>query len=181
VLGHWLAYVIAVPRPGLRAELLLESGHSYWSLAIKLAVVLGLAGLGALAIRRLSSGLWEVSSGGELLCWLAVRLVFLQVVVFAGMEVVERVTVGAPIGGMFYHRVFLFGVLVQALVACLGALMLLLCDRTIERAALSLGRGAPARQLNFAVRLRQFPFRPVVQLVGASGVRGPPARSQASA
>jgi hypothetical protein len=42
VIGHTLAYVVAVPHPGARLVLLVTTGHTYWSTAITVAVVCGL-------------------------------------------------------------------------------------------------------------------------------------------
>ena len=46
VVGHGLAYALAVPEPGRRLALLAGSGHAYWSAAIAAAIVLGLVSLG---------------------------------------------------------------------------------------------------------------------------------------
>ena len=47
VVGHGLAYALAVPEPGRRLAVLAGSGHAYWSAAIAAAIVLGLVSLGA--------------------------------------------------------------------------------------------------------------------------------------
>jgi hypothetical protein len=174
LLGHWLAYAIAIPRPSLRAEVLLDSGHSYWFVAIKLAVVLGLSGLGALVIRHFSHTLRPRSSAGQTLSWLALRLALLQIVAFSAMEVSERLVSGAPVFAMFQHDVFLLGVAVQALVACVGALVLLLFGRAVARIADSLRGAARLRPSTMPLGLRPTPVRPSLRLQGASGVRGPP-------
>jgi hypothetical protein len=174
VLGHWLAYVIAVPRPDQRAEFLLGSGHSYWFVAVKLAVVLGLSGLGALAIRHLSSSLHPRSSAGQTFSWLMLRLALLQISAFTAMEVSERLVSGAPVAAMFQHQVFLVGVAIQLVVACAGALVLLVFGRVVARLADALGRAKQLRPSQAPIRLRPTPGQPILLLAGACGVRGPP-------
>src|SRR5512132_1540932 len=57
VVGHGLAYALAVPEPGRRLAVLAGSGHAYWSAAIAAAIVLGLASLGATLARSFRAGL----------------------------------------------------------------------------------------------------------------------------
>jgi hypothetical protein len=177
VLGHWLAYTIAVPQPEMRAEILLGSGHAYWFMAVKLALILGLSGLGALAIRHLSCSLPPRPARGLTFSWLTLRLALLQIAAFSAMEVFERMASGAPVAGMLQHRVFLLGVALQVLVACVGALGLLLFGRAVARAAATLRRtGQLSPRDAVPLGLLPTPVRPVPLLEGASGVRGPPSR-----
>ena len=57
ILGHWLAYVAAVPAPTLRAHIMAATGHGYWLGAVKVAVVLAVASLGAAFVGQLSRSL----------------------------------------------------------------------------------------------------------------------------
>ena len=57
VVGHGLAYALAVPEPGRRLAVLAGSGHAYWSAAIAAAIVLGLGSLGATLARSFRAGL----------------------------------------------------------------------------------------------------------------------------
>src|SRR5437773_1911712 len=52
VLGHWAAYVVAIPQTAPRDTVLNASGHAYWLGAVRVATVLGLSALGAVAIRQ---------------------------------------------------------------------------------------------------------------------------------
>ena len=61
VVGHMVAYVLAVPSPTVRVALLGATGHAYWNVAIAAAVVLGLASLATTLRRRFRAGL--LSSG----------------------------------------------------------------------------------------------------------------------
>jgi hypothetical protein len=57
VVGHTLAYAVAVPQPGARLVLLARTGHTYWSTAIAVAVVCGLASVVSSLIRQFRAGL----------------------------------------------------------------------------------------------------------------------------
>jgi hypothetical protein len=164
VLAHWLAYVLAIPAAHTRAEVLAASGHSYWVMAIKLAVVLGLAALGALFLRHLGRppSTWE--SGQEAFSAIAARLSLLQVTAFIAMEVTERL--------------FLMGLALQLIVASAGALLLLWFSRTAERVAEALRRPwlprpRPAVLRTIRVEIQAIPVDPVRDGVG---LRGPPSR-----
>lgn len=174
MLGHWLAYVLAVPGPKVRAAVLAESGHSYWLLAVKLAVVLGLSGAGALVVRQ-----WIVRrdlsrAGAHPVTMLTAQLALLQVVAFTAMEVAERVGYHAPVAEMFQHHIFFLGVAVQFLVAFVGALILTWLGRAVCRLAATLAPQPLSRSVAPLIRSISQPVRPVAVLTGAAGVRGPP-------
>lgn len=179
VVAHWLAYVLAIPATHARSEVLAASGHSYWGMAIKLAVVLGLAALGALFLRHLgrSPSTWE--SGQEAFSAIAARLSLLQVTAFIAMEVTERLVVGAPVAHLFHHRLFLMGLALQLIVASAGALLLLWLSRTVERVAEALRRPRlprprPAVLGTIRIEFQAIPVDPVADGVG---LRGPPPSS----
>jgi hypothetical protein len=180
VLAHWLAYVLAIPGADARAQVLAASGHSYWVMAIKFAVVLGLAALGALFLRHLdrSPRTWE--SGQEAFSRIAARLSLLQVMAFIAMEVTERLVVGAPVAHLFHHRLFLMGLALQLIVASAGALLLLWFSRTAERVAEALGQPLlprPRPAVVRAIRIEIQAIHPVDPVRDGVGLRGPPPSS----
>jgi hypothetical protein len=175
ILGHWLTYLIAVPQSGSRVRLLVESGHGYWFLAVRLAVVLGAAGAGTLVLRllRQPDTAGEEAARGHPLTRLVLELAGLQAVAFTAMEMLERVASHAPMASLFGHGVYLLGLAVQCLVAFVAAVVLLLLAGTAARIARALRRSprgtaavpAPWDSL----------FRPAPRfLSGAGGLRGPP-------
>jgi hypothetical protein len=175
VLGHWLTYVLAVTDPHVRAEVLAASGHSYWVLAVKVAVVLVFAALGTVLLRHLGGRSRPEETAEEPFSWIAARLSVLQVVAFAAMEVTERLVVGAPIAHMLHHHLFLMGVAVQLLVACAGGLVLLWFSRAADRVADALGRPRLPRQAAVqTVRIEFQTASPVDPVGGGVGLRGPP-------
>src|SRR5213083_2286297 len=62
VVGHMVAYVLAVPSPKVRVALLGTTGHAYWTAAIAAATVLGLASLATTLERRFRAGLASAPS-----------------------------------------------------------------------------------------------------------------------
>jgi hypothetical protein len=180
VLAHWLAYVLAIPGAHARAQVLAASGHSYWVMAIKFAVVLGLAALGALFLRHLDRPPRTWESGQEAFSAIAARLSLLQVMAFIAMEVTERLVVGAPVAHLFHHRLFLMGLALQLIVASAGALLLLWFSRTAERVAEALGRPLlprPRRAVLGTIRVEIQAIPPVDPVRDGVGLRGPPPSS----
>ena len=180
VLAHWLAYVLAIPGAHARAQVLAASGHSYWVVAIKFAVVLGLAAFGALFLRHLDRPPRTWESGQEAFSAIAARLSLLQVMAFIAMEVTERLVVGAPVAHLFHHRLFLMGLALQLIVASAGALLLLWFSRTAERVAEALGRPLlphPRRAGLRTIRIEIQAISPVDPVRDGVGLRGPPPSS----
>jgi hypothetical protein len=178
ILGHWLSYRLAVPDGGMRHHVLAETGHSYWLLAVRAAILLGLVGAGLIAGRQIRTAR-PYRAAVERYVDAALRLAVLQVSGFAAMEVAERAVSGAPIGGMFVHHLFLLGVAVQVLVACAGGLAVVALSRAGRRIGLALRPRHPmVRARALAIPHRVAPPRPrPLLLAGAAGVRGPPALS----
>ncbi len=145
VVGHGLAYALAVPEPGRRLAVLAGSGHAYWSAAIAAAIVLGLVSLGATLARHFRAGLRTGDRpAGEPLGRLAVRLALLQVTIYLVQELIERAAAGVPLGGPVDGRLLLTGIAVQLLVAAVLALGLAWAGRVAEVAGRALRRRAPA-------------------------------------
>ena len=174
VLGHWLTYVFAVPDAQLRTEILAASGHSYWLLAIKAAVVLGVVSLGSLFVRHLGAATRGEPTVADRVIALAARLSFVQLVAFTAMEVVERIAAGAPVAAMFGHHLFVLGLAVQIVVAFAGAFVLLWFGRATARICQTLTARSPSRPAVFRAWPSPMLARPVPVLAGAGGVRGPP-------
>jgi hypothetical protein len=180
VLGHWLSYRLAVPNVALREHVLTESGHSYWLPAARAAILLGLAGAGAIVGRQL---LTPRRTGGTVDRYVdsALRLGALQLAGFAAMEVAERAVSGAPIAGMFGHHLFVLGLAVQFLVACAGGLVVVALSRAGRRVALALRSRTPLPRAQELPHVLASPTRRrLLVLAGAAGVRGPPRLSFAS-
>ena len=175
VLAHWLAYVLAIPAAHVRVEVLAASGHSYWVLAIKLAVVLGLAAFGSVFLRHIGRPGRGWDHEQETFSSIAARLTFLQVGAFVAMEVIERLVVGAPVAHLFHHRVFLMGLALQVIVSAAGALLLVWFARAAERVTETLGlprlpRAAAVQAVGIQIRT----ISPLDPVRSGVGLRGPP-------
>jgi hypothetical protein len=175
-LGHWLSYLLAIPDAHLRAEVLAQSGHGYWTVAVKAAMVFGCVGVGTLLLRHLNAHMRGEPSIEDRPAAVALRLALLQVAAFVAMEAVERTIAGEPVSQVFRHHIFLFGVALQVAVACLGTFVLLWFSRFAAKACLAIAAPrfdrSPTVQAvpGTAVAL---PRRP---LGGGTGLRSPPSR-----
>ena len=175
LIGHWLTYALLLAQPARREAVLSATGHGYLRLASVTVLVLILLALGSAVMCAMDA---RSDPAGALRAGrvrrLFPRLWLLQGLTFAGVEVAERLVAGAPLG-VLLGRVLLVGLLVQALAAVVGAVLL----HVLHRAAAGLARlvGSPAT----ASAPRIIPsLAPCLNgprsslLAGAAGLRGPP-------
>ena len=175
LVGHWLAYLVAVPHAGLRDELLLTSGHGYWLLAVKGALVLGAAALAASGIDALrrravaSEGpTWAFGPG-------LVALIVVQLCSFTLLEAGERLLAGEPWLQMLHHDVYAWGALAQLLIAPLGAGLLVLFARALRRISAFVHASQVPAPAVVAVRTPALPLLVRARdWRGAFATRGPP-------
>jgi hypothetical protein len=132
VLGHVLAYLIAVPDPHHRAFVLQRTGHEYLPAAAEAALVLALAGMAAVVIRAFGPG---PRGGSDRFSRLAGRLGLVQVLAFGGLEVVERIVAGAPLRHLTSDHILVIGMAMQIVVALAGAAFLRWLARTSSKLA----------------------------------------------
>jgi hypothetical protein len=175
VAGHTLTYLLTVPQAAARDALLASTGHNYWTAAVAVALVLGLASAAGVVVRHFRGGLHgEATIGPEGVRRLAGRLAALQVAIFLLQEILERFEAGAPLTGVRTARLLLVGVLVQILVAAALAIALFLLAR-VSAAAGRAFRGpivlSPGRPAAIAGRSLLLHSRLVV---AGGGSRAPP-------
>jgi hypothetical protein len=145
VVGHMMAYVLAVPSPTVRVALLGATGHAYWTQAIAAASVLGLASLAATLRRRFRAGLLSgPPQPGEHLGRLAVQLAGFQVAIYLVQEALERLEAGIPAHALLDGRLLVIGVAVQSAIALALAVLLAAAGRVAEAAGRAL-RPRPRR------------------------------------
>ena len=175
LVGHWLTYALLLAQPARREAVLSSTGHGYLRVASVTVLVLILLALGSAVMCALDARMDPAdASRTARIRRLFPRLWLLQGATFAGMEVAERLVARAPLG-VFLGRVLLVGLLVQALAAVVGAVLL----HVLHRAAASLARlvgspgtaSAPRNIASLAPCLND-PRSPL--LAGAAGLRGPP-------
>jgi hypothetical protein len=147
LVGHWIGYVVAVPDAGLRETILLDSGHAYWLLAVKCALLLGAASLAAGALDALRLGLSRAKPReGWSFRHALPALALIQVAAFTFLEVSERVIAGEPLGELMHHDVFAWGILAQLLIAPVGALVLAWLGRALRRVVTAVARSRPVQR-----------------------------------
>jgi hypothetical protein len=145
VVGHMMAYVLAVPSPTVRVALLGATGHAYWNAAIAGATVLGLASLVTTLGRRFRAGLLSgPPQPGERLGRLAGQLAGIQVAIYLVQETLERLEAGIPAHALVDGRLLAIGVVVQSAIALVLAVLLAAAGRVAEAAGRAL-RPLPRR------------------------------------
>jgi len=139
VVGHMVAYVLAVPSPTVRVALLGATGHAYWTAAIAAAVVLGLASLATTLRRRFRAGLLSGRpQPGEHLGRLAGQLAGFQLAIYLVQETLERLEAGIPAQALLDGRLLVIGVVVQSAIALVLAVVLAAAGRVAEAAGRAL-------------------------------------------
>jgi hypothetical protein len=176
LLGHWLSYLLAMPRVRVRDVVLAATGHAYWLTAVKQAVVLAVISLAAMAMRQFRLVRRGQAPDHPGPASLAIRLAGLQILGFVALEVTERVVADAPISSLLAHHVLILGLLVQILIASSLALALSLFTRVVGAVARTLAHARFPRATG-----RSFPrplvtvLRPVL-VTGSVGPRSPPSQ-----
>jgi hypothetical protein len=174
--GHSIAYLIVAPQGRTRAALLAGTGHGYRSTLAAAEIVLGLLALVMFVGRHFHRGLRSQRRppSDEPWAWLASRLALLQVSIFVVQEVVERAVAGSPVGGMTSDRLLLIGVLVQVVLAVLGAALLVWLGRVAAAVGRAFGRERLPRPIRLAIARPRVAVRPSSRPRGARGIRAPP-------
>jgi hypothetical protein len=133
VVGHMVAYVLAVPSPTVRVALLGATGHAYWTAAIAAASVLGLASLATTLGRRVRAGLLASRpQPDERLGRVAAQLAGFQVAIYLVQETLERLEAGIPAHALLDRRLLVTGVIVQLAIAVVLAVLLTVVGRVAE-------------------------------------------------
>jgi hypothetical protein len=139
VVGHMVAYVLAVPEPTVRVALLGATGHAYWTEAIAAAVVLGLASLAATLRRRFRAGLLSGRpQPSEHVGRLAGQLAGFQIAIYLVQEALERLEAGIPAHALLDGRLLVIGVVVQTAIAVALAVLLAAASQMAEAAGRAL-------------------------------------------
>jgi hypothetical protein len=168
VVAHAADYALAFPDPARRGHELSATGHGYWPVAVAVAVVC--AGLALTFAARRG---WRGTSPAVAVPVTAHQLAAGQVALFAVLETVERLAVGAHPLTFLTSAQFAVGVVLQVAVAFAAAVLLRGVERGAARAAAALrrprGAGEPRRSWAAATD------DAIVRWWGIAGdARGPP-------
>ena len=172
VLGHVLAYLIAVPDPHHRSFVLQRTGHEYLPAMAEAALVVALAGMAAVVIRAFAPG---PRGGSERFSRLAGRLGLVQVLAFGVLEVVERIVAGAPLRHLASDHILVIGMAVQVVIALAGAAFLRWLARTSTRLAETVLPRVPLPRAGAVLALASASWSPSTGTFGSIvNVRAPP-------
>jgi hypothetical protein len=175
VVGHMVAYVLAVPSPTVRVALLGATGHAYWTAAIAAASVLGLVSLATTLRRRFRAGLLASRpQPGERLGRVATQLAGFQIAIYLVQEALERLEAGIAPHALLDGRLLVTGVVVQTAIALALAVLLTVAGRAAEavgRALRPLPRRVEPAGLPVVDLVVAWPSR---LLVAGRGSRAPP-------
>jgi hypothetical protein len=174
VLGHVLAYLIAVPDPHQRSFVLQHTGHEYLPTMAEAALVLALAGIAAVVIRAFAP---RSQRGSERFSRLAGRLGLVQVLAFGGLEIVERIFAESPLRHLASDHILVIGMAVQVVVAVVGAALLRWIARTSSKLAETISPRAPLPRAGAVLAVASSSWSPGTTASGSVGnVRAPPSR-----
>ena len=169
--GHVLGYRLVFHGPQ-RHAILLETGHGYLSIAIRVAAAAAVIAFAA----TLAGGYARAKAGGltgpDPRTTIA-RLSLLQICAFVGLEFVERLVSGVPLHH-FLVPVLVVGAIAQIGIAAVGAVLIVLLYRA--------GAGAARRVVPPCAAASPTTWIPVRLLVASRcrpdsprPIRGPPA------
>ena len=133
VVSHAMAYIMAAPDEAERARLLSSTGHGLWPVTIAIAMAAWSAGLAGFIGSRISSTRTAEPCPRASYGRVARALVVLQMGGFVLLEAAERSLGGEPLHSLFAEPAVLIGIVVQFVVALLGAGLLGLLARLIDR------------------------------------------------
>jgi hypothetical protein len=171
VLGHALAYLIAIPDPHQRVFALQRTGHAYLPALDQAVLMLVVAGMAAVVVRAFSRTEERTERFGRL----ARVLVVAQTCAFAAQEVLERLVSGAPLGGLAHDHILVTGIAVQIVVAIVAAGILWLFARTATRLAAVTATRTRLPRVRVVFALPVTARRPHAPLFATAGsVRAPP-------
>lgn len=171
VLGHALAYLIAIPDPHQRVFALQRTGHAYLPALDQAVLMLVVAGMAAVVVR----GVAHTGDRTERFGRLARVLVVAQTCAFAAQEVLERLVSGAPVGGLAHDHILVTGIAVQIVVAIVAAGILWLFARTATRLAAVVAARTRLPRVRVVFALPVTARRPHAPLFATAGsVRAPP-------
>lgn len=169
VASHHVAYRLAVPDPHFRSELLHSTGHRYFMYVAALALGTLVAGLTTF----LRTGTHERASMSARFRYAVPRLLMAQIGGFLALEFAERSLLGSGAEHMLTERPVLIGVILQVLVAVIGAASLCLVASVARRLLSSGPRGQRSAPLSFLLPPDLLPLSAQIA-AGPASPRGPP-------
>ena len=130
LIGHFMAYVVVAPDDGIRAAVLEATGHRGHDLFVPIgAAALLAAAIGLIARQLRRSPCSDDTDGsGWSTGWM---LWLLQTTAFISLEAVERLASSHAVTELLHEPAFAVGIALQAAVAVVGTLFVLLLRATV--------------------------------------------------
>ena len=179
VVSHSLSYLFVAPNPNARLHLLQQTGHCYFTWIAALAVGALVAGLAGGTLQRLRAGRSETWSRPGAFLAAAATLAVLQIVGFIVLEETERAVVGAGLTHILAEPAVAIGIVMQVVVALVGALLLVALADGVDRISGRLFGTGPSGRATRTVTWGSTSVVPPTLRLAASGrtLRGPPVAS----
>jgi len=178
LVGYWVANAVADPREYAAIGLRYEGSalHPILAQTLIALVLLGLTSIPAFRRTRPTTPSAWLDRGPVAVFGL---LTLVQVGLFGLMETVERLWLGSGYADAFHGGPFDLGFLIEVLIAIVSAVVVVAVMTAMVRAVRAILAGPrplPAPGEPATAHVHPAPFvRPVPVLVGAGGVRAPPA------
>ena len=176
IVSHALSYLLIAPDPHARVHLLQQTGHHYFTWVAAIAIGMLVAGLAGGTVHRLRPRPSPELSTARVFALSAVVLVALQIIGFVALESAERAGPGGGFAHVLTEPAVGVGILMQVVVALIGAFLLVSLARGVDRiSSRLLGMTLTGRVARVVTWWATSVLPPALQ-VAASGrtLRGPP-------
>jgi hypothetical protein len=175
VVSHSLSYLFVAPDPHARSLLLQETGHRYFTWIAAIAVGALIAGLAGGTLQRLHAGRSGTWSRPRVFAAAATTLAALQIIGFIVLEGTERAVVGAGVTHIFAEPAIAVGIVMQIVVALVGALLLVALAGGVDRISALFGATPSDRATRIVTWWATSVLPPNLQVAGSGRtLRGPP-------
>jgi hypothetical protein len=172
VITHELAFMLAIPDPHDRLELLAATGHGYWNLAV--IACFGLFAWGCISYLATHKRSGPQSRAAFAGVW--ARLAIAQVAGFAALETVERLGAQQRLANVLVEPAVVLGAVLALVLAALVAALFVAFTEVVDRLMRS-GRIAPSSSsVTWIPTATASPATPVPGR-GTRTLRGPPLRA----
>lgn len=176
IASHAAAYLLVFPDAHARSHALEASGHRYWTAVVAVAMAVLVMSL----VRFVTARLWDPDGTPQrptrTVLYAFLRLTLLQTLLFTAVESAERLFTSESLSHLMQEPAFLSGLLLQVVVAFLGAILLVLVARSVRWLA-----GHRLRPAGAGTALSSFwdrSYIPSIDVLTGSGcLRGPPLAS----
>jgi hypothetical protein len=176
VVAHALDFVVVYGGDAEREHQLASTGHGYWPIALFVGMITGLGAIGWALGRGGVRGLADVAIARRSRSIIrdVIRLATIQVILFTGLELLERLAAGAALGAFLRSPELVVGIVLQGAMAAIAVVVLraleCLSEKVVRTAIVPPGRRCRRGPRILSARPEFSALAPVVAL----RPRGPP-------